>query len=193
MDLLLWDGSFSAISLFGTSEFLEGDTKNIACSLQRIAKFIKQRPIGNKSEKDIPQINQFGHTTWELISAIYKSGWDKIMANANSNSSRQCISLQFNRNKNTINKIINGKSVTISRIPPPVPPRPNAKVLKKSKYHNKEKSVAQATKGNIKDIIKIKETFPKLPYNKIMEINKIANNNSTHKGKKINMTSKGPS
>jgi len=49
-DLLLWDGNFSAISLFGTNEFLNGDTKKIACSLQRIAKFIKQRPLVTKQK-----------------------------------------------------------------------------------------------------------------------------------------------
>jgi len=59
VDLQLWDGNFSSISLFGTDKFLNGDAKNIACSLQRIAIFIKQRPLGNKDGQDIPQISGF--------------------------------------------------------------------------------------------------------------------------------------
>lgn len=42
-DPQLWDGSFCPISIFGVNEYLEGDSKNIACSLYRIAAFIKQR------------------------------------------------------------------------------------------------------------------------------------------------------
>jgi len=41
-------------SLFGIDEFLAGDTKNIACSLQRIATFIKQRLLDNRTAIDIP-------------------------------------------------------------------------------------------------------------------------------------------
>ena len=40
-DPTLWDGTFSSISLFGTIKVLEDNAKNIACSLQRIATFIK--------------------------------------------------------------------------------------------------------------------------------------------------------
>ena len=54
VDPILWDGSFSSISLFGTVKVLEGDTKNIACSLQRIATFIKQRPLGDRDGQDFP-------------------------------------------------------------------------------------------------------------------------------------------
>jgi len=38
----LWDGNFTAISLFGTNEFLQSDIRNMACSLQRMACFLKQ-------------------------------------------------------------------------------------------------------------------------------------------------------
>jgi len=71
---VLWDGTFSSISLFGTIEVLEDDTKNIACSLQRIATFIKQKPLGDRDGLDIPQISDFGFVAWDLISAIYNSG-----------------------------------------------------------------------------------------------------------------------
>ena len=83
-DPMLWDSNFSSISLFVTVEVLEGDAKNIACSLQRIATFIKQRPLGDKDSLDIPQISDFGFAAWDLISAIYNSGWDKLLADNNS-------------------------------------------------------------------------------------------------------------
>jgi len=74
VDPLLWNRNFLAISLFGTDEFLSGNAKNIACSLQRMVNFIKQRPISDKTEKDIPQIDQFGYAAWQFILAIYEAG-----------------------------------------------------------------------------------------------------------------------
>jgi len=38
----LWDGNFTATSLFGTNKFLQSDVRNMACSLQRMACFLKQ-------------------------------------------------------------------------------------------------------------------------------------------------------
>lgn len=52
-DLLLWDGNFALISLFGIDTFLNDDTKNIACYLYEIASFIKQRLLDNKTSKNI--------------------------------------------------------------------------------------------------------------------------------------------
>jgi len=103
-DPTLWDGNFSSISLFSTVEVLEGNAKNIACSLQRIATFIKQRPLGNKDGLDIPQISDFGFAAWDLILAIYNSGWDKLMADNNSRTFHQCVASQFNRGNPTDSK-----------------------------------------------------------------------------------------
>ena len=99
-----------------------------------------------------------------------------------------------------------GKQADISRIPPPIPPRPSKSVLSKSKFYKKiqasnltpsshNRSYAQASKSNINEIIKIKDTFPKLPPNKVLDIhNMIIMSNSNNKGKpKLNMTTKGPS
>jgi len=38
----LWDGNFTATSLFGTNEFLQSDVCNMACSLQCMVCFLKQ-------------------------------------------------------------------------------------------------------------------------------------------------------
>jgi len=52
----LWNSNFTLISLFDT---LAGNIKNIACYLLKIAAFIKQRLLGNKTVKYIPQIVDF--------------------------------------------------------------------------------------------------------------------------------------
>jgi len=50
----LWDGDFSATSIFGTNEFLQGDVRNIACSLSRIATFFRQRNLEDHNGNSIP-------------------------------------------------------------------------------------------------------------------------------------------
>jgi len=65
----------------------------------------------------------------------------------------------------------------ISRISPPIPPRPSATLLAKSKLAKSKlgsKSFTQAIKGSAKDILKVKEAFSKLAPNKIIEIYNIA-------------------
>jgi len=193
-DPQLWDGNFNSISLFGTDEFLASDAKNIACSLQRIATFIKQRPLGDKNSQDIPQISEFGFAAWDLVSSIYSSGWDKLIADNNSRTFRQRVASQFiMKNIPTTEKRNKTNPANISRIPPPIPPRPSASVLAKSKHHKNIKSFAQATKGSTEDILKIKEAFPKLPTKKIIEMHNIAHDTNKKIRPKINMTTKGPS
>ena len=193
-DPQLWDGNFNSISLFGTDEFLASDAKNIACSLQRIATFIKQRPLGDKNSQDIPQISEFGFAAWDLVSSIYSSGWDKLIADNNSRTFRQRVASQFiMKNIPTTEKRNKTNPANISRIPPPIPPRPSASVLAKSKHHKNIKSFAQATKGSTEDILKIKEAFPKLPIKKIIEMHNIAHDTNKKIRPKINMTTKGPS
>jgi len=60
--------------LFRINKYLENNTKNIVCLLYRIATFIRQRKLKDKTTKDIPQIVEFGFTAWDFISSIYKSG-----------------------------------------------------------------------------------------------------------------------
>ena len=115
-DPQLWDGNFLSISLFGTDDFLANNTKNITCSLQRIATFIKWRSLGNKTGNDIPQITEFGFAAWNLITAIYKSRWNKLLADNNSRSFHQCIAAQFNKNNNPLPKATKMSPTTISKI-----------------------------------------------------------------------------
>ena len=55
-------------------EYLAGNTKNNMCSLLRMAVFIKQCPLGNRTAKNISQIAKFGLTAWKFITAIYEFG-----------------------------------------------------------------------------------------------------------------------
>lgn len=87
----LWDSNFCPISLFSVDNYLEEDTKNVTCSVLRMVMFIKQCPLKNRIAKDILQIVEFGFTVWEFLSVIYESDWDKLTANNNNKSFRQCV------------------------------------------------------------------------------------------------------
>jgi len=56
------------------NKYLEGNVKNMICSLFRMMSFIKQRRLEDKIAKDISQISKFGYIAWEVLSAIYKAG-----------------------------------------------------------------------------------------------------------------------
>lgn len=51
----------------------------------------------------------------------------------------------------------------------------------------------QASSNNINDIIKIKESFPKLSANKVSKIYKVINKTESKRKSKLNMTTKEPS
>jgi len=131
-----------------------------------------------------------------------------LPANWNKTTFKQYVSVQFNK---TISKFpkISGlkpkekeKEANISRIFPPIPPQLSRSILEKSKFFkinqsissskDKKPSYVQAFKGDINDIIKIKDIFPKLLVNKVLEIQKIINNLVKKDKPKINMTTKGP-
>ena len=63
VDLQLQNGNFCPISLFRVDNYLEGDAKNVTCSLLRMVMFIKQYSLENRLAKDIPQIVEFGFIT----------------------------------------------------------------------------------------------------------------------------------
>ena len=75
-DPSLWDGNFIATSLFSTNEFLQSNVRNMACSLQRMACFLKQQSLEGRDGNNIPQLELFGESAWVFISAIFESGWD---------------------------------------------------------------------------------------------------------------------
>jgi len=61
----------------------------------------------------------FGFVAWEFLSVIYESRWDKLIANSDNKSFRQCVSSQFNKTptKNiTTKKLFKGKQANTSRV-----------------------------------------------------------------------------
>jgi len=60
--------------------------------------------------------------------------------------------------------------VSISKVSSPISSKPSKSVLAKSKFYAKNYSFAQATKENIKEILKIKKAFSKLSSGKIIKI-----------------------
>jgi len=73
------------------NKYLEDDTKNIVCSLYRIAVSIKQRKLKDKTTKNILQIVEFSFAAWDFISSIYELGWNKLTAHKNSKFFRQYV------------------------------------------------------------------------------------------------------
>jgi len=91
---------------------------------------------------------------------------------------------------NTIyNDLAKEKHANISRVPLPILPRLSKSILAKSKFfiknstldsnqllNSNNKTYIQASKKNMNDIIKTKNTFPKLLAKKIVEIHDMVNN-----------------
>ena len=146
---------------------------------------------------------------WNFLLIIYESGWDKLAANKNKNSFKQCVFVQFNRKlSNNIpvkslltNKSVKDKQANISRIPLSISPKPSKNILAKSKFYKKNQILTlnfqlnkylytQASKSNVKDIVKIKNIFPKLSANKVSEIHKVINNSSQKDKPRLNITTK---
>jgi len=102
--------------------------------------FIKQRKLKDKTEKNIPQITKFDFTAWKFLTAIYESDWDKLPANWNKTTFRQCISVQSNKTMSKFPKIFGlkpkekEKEANILRIFPPIPPQLSRNILEKSKF-----------------------------------------------------------
>jgi len=131
-DLTLWDGNFMATSLFGTNKFLNSDINNISCSLQCMACFLRQHNLEGRNGNNIKQLDPFGQSAWDFISAIFKSGWD-ILTTANELTIRGNITKEFGKVTNLPSRENIHHGTHISKVPPPIPPHPSKEVLEKSK------------------------------------------------------------
>ena len=148
----LWNGNFHPILLHGSLEHLVSDVESI---------------------KDFEGI---GKTAWDLISSIYESEWDSLIADNHKNSFRQKVIYKFtpriNLDKNNKKKkIITNKPTNIKRLPPLIPAKSLKEINKISKYFkpkkstktilSKVKSYAQTMKNisNTEEVLKIKEAF----------------------------------
>ena len=72
-DPSLWDGNFTATSLFSTNKFLNSDINNIMCSLKCMAYFLRQRNVKDQDANNIRQLDPFSESAWDFVSAIFES------------------------------------------------------------------------------------------------------------------------
>jgi len=73
VDPSLWDGNFTATSLFSTNKFLNSDINNIMCSLKCMAYFLRQRNVKDQDANNIRQLDPFSESAWDFVSAIFES------------------------------------------------------------------------------------------------------------------------
>jgi len=198
-DPTLWDGNFTATSLFGTNEFLNSDITNISCSLQCMAYFFRQRNLEGCNKNNINQLEPFGQSAWDFILAIFKSGWDTLTT-ANKSTIRGNIAKEFGKVTNLPSRENICYGTHISKVPPSIPPCPLKEILEKTKALQQNIS----TKGNshisyaqaalyVINALKIKEAFPALPNRKVLEMHNAAFAQPVNKTKKVQYTMKGPS
>jgi len=140
--------------------------------------------FNKKAEKDnvndFEDLKSIGKVAWDFILAIYKSGLGALIADSNSNSSRNKVSAKFTLKikEHNASKSDKGKSTdklaTINKFPPLIlaklPKEINdiAKFFKKNKQLKgkdiQKKSYTQVSTpvNNTRKVLKIKETFPNL-------------------------------
>jgi len=151
----LWDGNFTATSLFGTNEFLQSDVRNMACSLQCMACFLKQRSLEGRDGNNIPQLALFSESAWEFISAIFESGWDQLHSSTNTTIRYNISTYVGNMQTRDRTPEDNAypKTTTIRKTPPPIPPRPSKEQMETSKKCQE----ARSTRGK-------SSSFPPMTY-----------------------------
>jgi len=180
-DPSLWDGNFTVTFLFGTNKFLHSNVHNMACLLQCMACFLKQRSLTGRNGNNIVQLELFREFAWDFILAIFEAGWDQLYS-SDSTSIRNKVKTHLGNLKDQGIKSYNNSTpmrATNRRVLPPIPPCLTRKQMEKSKIHGKtaqSPTYAQAANSSV-NILKIKETFPALPNKKIIEIHSVAFSN----------------
>jgi len=188
------------------NKFLQSDVCNMACSLQCMACFLKQRSLEERDGNNIPQLELFGKSAWEFISVIFESDWDQLHSSKNTtvhdNISTHVGNMQTH-NRTAENNAYS-KMATIRKTLPPIPPCPS----KEQMENLKKCQEARSTKGKSSSyspmsyaqainaaasILKIKEAFPALPNKKILKIHDAAFPKPDNKGHRIQHNTKGPS
>jgi len=133
----LWDSNFTAMSLFSTNKFLQRDVCNMACSLQRMACFLKQHSLKGHDGNNILQLELFGKSAWDFISVIFESGWDQLHLSENTsiydNISTHFGSIQTH-DKATENKAY-PKTLMVRKTLPPISLCPSKEQMENSKKH----------------------------------------------------------
>jgi len=129
----LWDGSFHPISLHSSIEHIASDSKNIKDLLNFMAKYIAKKQVNLAKSDDLEDFKGIGEVIWNLISLVYQSKWDFLIANKNAISLRKeildkltpRIILLSNCNNKTVDKPI---PASIEKIPLPILAKSQKKV-----------------------------------------------------------------
>ena len=122
-DPSLWDGNFTATSLFGTNKFLNSDINNITCSLKHMACFLRQQNVKDQDANNIRQLDPFGKSAWDFVSAIFESGWDTLIT-ANKSSIRDNFAKEFGETTKPSPSVNIRHGAYITKVPPPYPTLP---------------------------------------------------------------------
>jgi len=198
-DPSLWDRNFMATSLFGTNEFLNSNINNITYSLKRMACFLRQQNVKDWDANSIRQLDSFGKSAWDFISAIFESGWDTLTI-ANKTFIRDNFAKEFGKTTKPSPSANIRYGTHITKVPSPIPPCLSREILEKSKAHQQKISTEEKSPlsyaqiaSNVTNALKIKEAFLALPNKKVLEMHKVAFGQYANRAKKVQFTTKGPS
>jgi len=176
--------------------------------------FISNHHLKNHKEDEIPCLTGFGKVAFELVSSIFKGGWDNLLVGDGQKTFHNKIKEEFttsvpiapsNRKSTCLSP---AKPTESSNIPPPLNSVSSSKGDFSAKNKGKKPSnnnsfnkpfgpmhsyTQVSSTSNVREILKLKENFPKLSDKKIKQIHKTVNNSNAPSKPYINMTTKGPS
>jgi len=82
-----------------------------------MACFLRQRNLKGHNANNIKQLDPFGKSAWDFVSAIFKSGWDTLTT-SNKSSIRSNIAKEFGKITNLPIKDNIQCDVRINKVPP---------------------------------------------------------------------------
>ena len=200
-DLESWDGEFKAVLLYGLMEHLAPNIKNIKESLHRMQKYILGKLINDDKANNVKDLESVRKAAWEFITALYESYWNDLLVDGTNRFFRNNVKSKFSLQiikKNNSNKgknLVNTSSTSSYSGKNSQRDKWNIQVFLKNSHNTTKKSYTQASANptnvsNIaRDILKIKEAFPKLQDKKIEIAQKIINGQDKPKPK-LNMITK---
>ena len=209
-----WDSKTNPTSLFGRLRTQDIDVNNIKIFLKQISDFIANHHLNNHKKDEIPCLTGFGKVTFDLVSSIFKSGWDILLVSDGQKSFRDKFKEEFTTKVPTVsqnkksNRLPPTKPAEFSNIPPMNPTIPvKGDVSSKNKGKNIPNSINSVSKTlgpkclyaqvsstpKVREILKLKENFPKLLNKKIKQIHNTVTGSNIPVKTHINMTTKGPS
>ena len=94
-DPKIWNSRFHPISLYGSIEHIGSDTKSIKDSLKFMVKYISNKQMEPANTNDLKDLNGMGDAVWNFISSVYKSNWDSLYMDNETNTLRRKIAAKF--------------------------------------------------------------------------------------------------